>query len=344
MSLNITNIELTDSFNTWRLRTNSIIARALQGTGTSLSTANTQFNATVTTNGVLNVNNTVRFLTNSSINGTVTINVRPRLNVSNTVTFLSAVTANTVSATSLTVPTISTTTLTASGTISGNTVTGTLINGTTVNGTSVTGTSISGTSVTATGTVTGSTFSGSGASLTNLNAGNISTGTLPVARGGTGVTSFGTGVATALGQNVTGSGGIVLSSSPSLTTPALGTPSSGNLSNCTADGTHSVGFKQIPASGSTKTTPYTLQPFDVGKLVVIGSGGSITIPNNVFSIGDAVVLFNNTSSGTALTLNITTSYVGGVDADDNSITLLTRGVCSILFISGTECVINGNVI
>ncbi len=40
------------------------------------------------------------------------------------------------------------------------------------------------------------------------------TGVLPVAKGGTGITSFGTGVATALGQNVTGSGGMALSTSP----------------------------------------------------------------------------------------------------------------------------------
>lgn len=46
-------------------------------------------------------------------------------------------------------------------------------------------------------------------------------GTLPVANGGTGVTSS------------TGTGSVVLSTSPSLTTPALGTPSSGNLANCT---------------------------------------------------------------------------------------------------------------
>lgn len=39
---------------------------------------------------------------------------------------------------------------------------------------------------------------------------------LPVASGGTGITAFGTGVATALGQNVTGSGGIVLATSPTL--------------------------------------------------------------------------------------------------------------------------------
>src|SRR5262249_53569396 len=37
--------------------------------------------------------------------------------------------------------------------------------------------------------LTATTFTGNGAALTNLNAGNLLTGTLPVARGGTGVTS-----------------------------------------------------------------------------------------------------------------------------------------------------------
>ncbi len=46
-------------------------------------------------------------------------------------------------------------------------------------------------------------------------------GTLPVANGGTGVTSS------------TGSGSVVLSTSPTLVTPALGTPSSGTLTNAT---------------------------------------------------------------------------------------------------------------
>lgn len=59
------------------------------------------------------------------------------------------------------------------------------------------------------------------------------TGTLPVANGGTGITAFGTGVATALGQNVTGTGGIVLANSPTLVTPALGTPSAAVLTNAT---------------------------------------------------------------------------------------------------------------
>jgi len=49
---------------------------------------------------------------------------------------------------------------------------------------------------------------------------NVS-GTLPVANGGTGVTTS------------TGTTSVVLSNSPTLVTPALGTPSSGNLANCT---------------------------------------------------------------------------------------------------------------
>jgi hypothetical protein len=45
--------------------------------------------------------------------------------------------------------------------------------------------------------------------------------------------ALGTGVQTALGQSVTGTGGIVLATSPTLVTPALGTPSSATLTNAT---------------------------------------------------------------------------------------------------------------
>lgn len=76
----------------------------------------------------------------------------------------------------------------------------------------------------------------SAATLTNATGLPLTTGvtgTLPVANGGTGITAFGTGVATALGKNVTGSGGIVLQTSPSLVTPDLGTPSAATLTNAT---------------------------------------------------------------------------------------------------------------
>ena len=69
-------------------------------------------------------------------------------------------------------------------------------------------------------------------------------GTLPAGSGGTGITSLGSGVATWLGTpssanlaaaltDETGTGSAVFATSPTLVTPALGTPASGVLTNCT---------------------------------------------------------------------------------------------------------------
>lgn len=157
------------------------------------------------------------------------------------------------------------------------------------------------------------------------------TGTLAVANGGTGVTTS------------TGTGNVVLSTSPTLVTPALGTVASGNVGACTVDGTNLVGYKAIPQSGSAKTTSYALTTADVGEFIEVGSGGSITVPNATFSAGDAVVIFNNTTGSITLTMSITTAYIGGTDSDKATITLATRGICNVLFISGTVCVVTGNV-
>lgn len=179
------------------------------------------------------------------------------------------------------------------------------------------------------------------------------TGTLPVANGGTGITSLGTGVATFLGTpssanlaaavtDETGSGALVFATSPTFVTPALGTPASGNLSNTTADGTNSVGFKSVPAVG-TKTASYTLAVGDVGKYVQLGASGAIVIPDATFAEGNAITLFNNTASTATITCSITTAYIAGTFTDKATMTLAAAGVATILFISGTTCVVAGNV-
>jgi hypothetical protein len=160
---------------------------------------------------------------------------------------------------------------------------------------------------------------------------------LPVASGGTGITSFGTGVATALGNNVGSAGAFVTFDGD------LGTPSAGNLDNCTADGTNEVGFRNVPQSGSAKTVAYTLVTGDVGKFIEVGASGAINIPDATFSAGDYVTIFNNTAGSVTITCNITTAYIAGTDTDRSSVDLATRGVCNVLFISGTVCVISGNV-
>jgi hypothetical protein len=165
----------------------------------------------------------------------------------------------------------------------------------------------------------------------NVNLASQVYGTLPVANGGTGVTTS------------TGTGNVVLSTSPTLVTPVLGTPTSGNLDNCTADGTNKVGYRNIPQSGSAKTTSYTLVTGDVGEFINVGSGGSVTIPDATFAAGDVVSIFNNTSGNITITCTITTAYIAGTDSDKATMTLATRGLATILFVSGTVCVVNGNV-
>jgi hypothetical protein len=169
----------------------------------------------------------------------------------------------------------------------------------------------------------------------------------------TGVSGLGTGVATFLATpssanlisavtDETGSGALVFATSPTLVTPVLGTPASGNLTNTTVDGTNAVGYRNIPAVG-TKSSSYTLAVGDKGKYVQVASGGSITIPDATFAEGDVVVIVNNHTAAITITCTITDAYIGGTDTDKATVSLATRGVCNILFVSGTRCIITGNV-
>ena len=120
--------------------------------------------------------------------------------------------------------------------------------------------------------------------------------------------------------------------------------SSGDLKFMDAAGNaYSVGYRNVPQSGATKTSSYTLTTADVGEYIQVGASGSIVVPDATFSVGDVVSIFNNTSGNITMTMSITTAYIGGTDSDKATITLATRGVATILFISGTLCVVSGNV-
>ena len=104
-----------------------------------------------------------------------------------------------------------------------------------------TGTAVSG-ATTGTGVLTalGVNTGSAGAFVVNGGAlGTPSSGTLTNAIGlpiSTGVSGLGTGVATVLGNAVTGSGSMVAATSPALTTPNLGTPSSITLNTTNVTG------------------------------------------------------------------------------------------------------------
>jgi hypothetical protein len=104
-----------------------------------------------------------------------------------------------------------------------------------------------------------------------------------------------------------------------------------------------LGYRNVPLSGSAKTTSYTLLTTDVGEYIEVTTGGSITVPNSTFAAGDVISIFNNTTGNITITCSITTAYIAGTNTDKDTMTLATRGVATILFISGTVCVVTGNV-
>jgi Chaperone of endosialidase len=144
----------------------------------------------------------------------------------------------------------------------------------------------------------GTPGSGTLTSCTGLPLTSGVTGTLPVANGGTGVTS------------ATGTGSVVLNTSPSLTTPILGTPTSGNLSNCTSLpistgvsglGTGVATFLATPSSANLRTA--LTDETGTGAAVFAGSPvltGSVGVPDGTVSVPALAFTSDADGSGTGI--------------------------------------------
>lgn len=102
-------------------------------------------------------------------------------------------------------------------------------------------------------------------------------------------------------------------------------------------------IRNVPKSGAAKTANYGLVVGDIGQYIELGASGAITIPDATFAAGNAVSVFNNTSSAATITCTITTAYISGTDADKATMSLASRGIATILFLSGTVCVVSGAV-
>jgi hypothetical protein len=97
-------------------------------------------------------------------------------------------------------------------------------------------------------------------------------------------------------------------------------------------------YPKIPAN--TKTAAYTLVVADAGKHINITTGG-VTVPSSVFSIGDAVSIYNNSASDQTITQDtgVTLRQVG--TANTGNRTLAQYGLATILCVASDTFVISG---
>ena len=155
-----------------------------------------------------------------------------------------------------------------------------------------------------------------------------------------------TGTAWGTSYTTTGTGTVVaLATSPALTTPVLGTPTSGNLANCTADGTNAVGFLTIPQNAQTGS--YTLVLGDSGKSIFHASAAAVatyTIPANgtvAYPLGTTVTFINMSTNAVTIAITTDTLYLAGTGTT-GSRTLAQYGVATATKMTSTTWIIAGS--
>ena len=142
------------------------------------------------------------------------------------------------------------------------------------------------------------------------------------------------------GNFIVGSGSTWVAESGATARTSLGVGTADSVTF--ADVTDTLGeLRQLPTPDAAKTASYTLDAGDVGVAVLVGTGGSVTIPDATLSADDIISVVNQTSGDITITCTITTAYVAG--ADVATCTLSAYGTATIVFTSGTVCHIVGDV-
>jgi hypothetical protein len=111
--------------------------------------------------------------------------------------------------------------------------------------------------------------------------------------------------------------------------------------NVTISGSYIDGIgnvREVPPN--SQTSSYTLQATDSGKYISITTGG-VTVPPSIFSVGQTISIYNNSSSnqiitqGGGVTLRLVASTTTG------NLTLAGYGVATILCVASNTFVVTG---
>jgi hypothetical protein len=119
-------------------------------------------------------------------------------------------------------------------------------------------------------------------------------------------------------------------------TTSINTSGTITTSAAITDGTGSI--RRIPQNA--QTAAYTLVLADVGKHISITTGG-VTVPEDIFAIGDNITIFNDSASSQTITQGSGTTLRAGGSAATGNRTLAGYGVATILCVGSDVFVITG---
>ena len=135
--------------------------------------------------------------------------------------------------------------------------------------------------------------------------------------------------------------------SPTVNTAAI---SGGTIDNAVIGGTTAAAgtfttvtdskgeVRSVPQNA--KTSAYVLVASDAGKHISITTGG-VTVPSGVFSAGESVTIYNNSSSNQTITQGASVTMYQVGTANTGNRTLAQRGLCTVFCVSSNTFVITG---
>lgn len=175
-----------------------------------------------------------------------------------------------------------------------------------------------------------------------LDAVKITTGTLPVARGGTGVTT------------VSGTGSVVLNKSPALVTPNIGIATGTSFNGITGLGTNTPIINGVATAGiSTLASKQDhIHPSDTTKQNVLVSGANIKTVNGVSVLGSGnistvdstkLALSGGTMTGAITAIRETKVAMAANNIDLATGNLFTKTISGVTTLTISNALADGNV-